>query len=158
MLESGFSYQIRKDLKEVYGDKIHINLIHDMAKTGKKCYDFYFNYQDHLGAIEAKLIKGHTFNLVNHVKIHQPECLLEVKRSGGSGLFLVCFWNHKKSFAFDVEMFYILKDKYGEAIKFDILMELSLLEKKKVYMIDRKKINNETRWEVEELINATKNL
>jgi penicillin-binding protein-related factor A (putative recombinase) len=153
VLESGFSKQIRDDLKSVYGDKIHINLIHDMGFTGKKPYDFYFNYQDHFTAVECKLVKGHTFNLENQVYPHQPKKLQEVKDSGGTGIFLVCFWNHKMVFIFTAEMYYWMKKNWGDAVKFDKFLEESKGDTE-IYKIERKKYQSETRWVVEDLINV----
>lgn len=152
--EHAFSAEVRKDLEAVYGENIHVNLIPDMIRTGKKFYDFYYNYCDHFTAIEAKYIKGQSLNLENCIKPHQPGCLKAVENTGGSGLFLVGHQESRQAFIFDVDTFYQIKDRYG--VSFKILLLRHKEWDGKVMLMNREKVGDKTRWCVETLIYASK--
>jgi penicillin-binding protein-related factor A (putative recombinase) len=156
--EAAFCAEVRYDLKIQYKKKMHVYLIHDMARSGNKPYDFYFTYRDHFCAVECKRIDGHTFNYKNMVKPHQPEFLREVIESECTGLFLICFNQYKAAFALTPDMMDNLVKENGNAIKYDAFQSYTLVDQ--IVKINRIKDETregdlpKTRWHVEELVRA----
>jgi penicillin-binding protein-related factor A (putative recombinase) len=153
--EATFNWEIRTDLKDVYQKDIHVQLIYNQARSGKKPYDFYFNYKDHFTAVECKRVMGNSFN-VNQMEAHQQSCLEDAISSGGSAFVLVWFFKHKTSFIFKPTFLNYIRNS-GGLIKID---ELRTPECKEVYEMTRIKDenlqrDNKTRWAVEEIIRAS---
>lgn len=89
--EASFSYDVRGDLEERFKENIHVYLIPNMMRTGKKPYDTYFCYDGKFFAIELKSQTGKSLNFKNDIKPHQPQCLKDVQSAGGRACFLVQF-------------------------------------------------------------------
>lgn len=150
--ERQFSAEVRKDLEDFYGEDIHVNLIPDMMRTGKKPYDFYFVYQSHFVAVECKLCEGETFNTKTEIKPHQPDSIKQVRKCGGHGIFLLCFNKHKTSFIFNGNQLDIMLNEFGTSLKYDDFEEHLLI--KNLLQMKRGKFGDITRWEVEKLTEA----
>lgn len=150
--ESKFSSEIRSELVEVYGDNIFVHLIPDMRRTGKKPFDSYFIYKGMFCAMEFKRIDGHTLNIRNHIREHQPGCLQKVIDVGGVGVFVICFNDYKHTFVLTPKALKILEVERGISIKHDFF--LPHVDIDNLVLIERKKIDGCTRWEVEKLIHV----
>lgn len=151
--EANLSREIRKDLENIYRqDNIHVGLLPDMIRTGVKPYDAYFLYKSIFVSIEFKLIKtGYTINLVNHIKTHQPGCLKNVEKAGGVGVFLIGFNVERTVLIVRPQVVIDILATGQESIKYQDLHDYSGVAK-----MYRRRINNETRWGVEDLIDAIK--
>jgi penicillin-binding protein-related factor A (putative recombinase) len=145
--EATFSFQLRKDIKNVFDEDVFVYLIHNMKNTGKKPFDFIFLYKGKMFAIECKFVKGNTFNFDNMVKPHQSPFLQEVKKAGGVGLFVICFMKYNETFILGPHKMDYLSE-LGKSSKIEHFRGCS-----GVVLMERKKINGRTRWEVEKLVN-----
>ena len=155
--EAGFSAEVRKDLFELYGEDIHVNLIPDMMRTGKKPYDAYFLYKGMFCAIEFKRIDGRTFNVDNKVKPHQPECLNEINKAGGTGVFVICFNDNKMAFILGPKQLDTMVNLNGSpSLKIERFYEAIDNPDLKIDRMVRCKISCHTRWCVEEIVERVK--
>jgi len=147
MKESIFSKQLRDDIRHYFDGKIHLELIQDSYRSGKKPYDFYCLREGKFIAFEVKIEMGKSFPFLK-VKPHQPSILKEVIANGGKGYFILYFQKKKKVFVFTAKTWKNLKkdaeDDYRESVPFDAFDE-------KIEEIGRKKIGGETRWDIEQL-------
>lgn len=147
-LEATFSSQVRKELSQLFGQDIFVHLLPDMRMTGKKPFDFFILLKSKFIAIEAKFIEGNSININNHIRPHQPDCLRHVICAGGKGFFLICFGKNKKALLVTPDQLDYLAEKTGrDLIKYDDLVE-------KCIVLERKKIDGITRWEVERILSA----
>lgn len=143
--ERVFSAQVRKELKEVYGDECFVQLLPDMRRTGKKPFDFFFILRSKFIAIECKLSKGNSFNIKNDIRPHQIPCLLEVEKAGGNGYFLICFSKYDTSFLCSPDWIDYTEEKLqSDSISLNYFKDHAI-------EISRHKINGKTRWEVEKI-------
>ena len=146
MKESVFSKQLRDDIKEYFDDEVHVNLLPDMRRTGKKPYDFYF-LKDNFYAFELKVETGKSFSF-NKVKPHQPECLKEVYENGGVGVFVICF--PKKKIAFILS-----PTDWEDAVEHNKSLDRNSVPYEyffnNYFYFVRKKTREKTRWDVETL-------
>lgn len=143
--ESVFSSQVRKELKLVYGNECFIQLLPDMRRTGKKPFDFFFVLKSEFRAIECKLSKGNSFNIVNDIRPHQIPCLHDVEKAGGKGYFLICFQKYDTAFLCTPDWIEYTEEKLkSDNIRFDYFKEHAV-------EINRCKIDGKTRWEVEKI-------
>ena len=143
--ERVFSSQLRKELKQVYGDKCFVQLLPDMRRTGKKPFDFFFVLESKFYAIECKLSRGNSLNTKNDIRPHQIPCLHDVEKAGGKGFFIICFANHNTSFLCAPEWIEYTEEKLkSDSIHIDYFREHAI-------EIARCKIDGQTRWEVEKI-------
>jgi len=145
MKEAVLSKQLRDDIKEYFDDDVHINLLHDMKRTGKKFYDFYFLKNEIFVAIELKVEAGISFT-INKVKPHQPGFLDEVMCQGGFAFFMICFFNKKRIFIVPPGMwdFLVIKSFGRKSIEYGMF-------KHNCRSIKRKKIDGKTKWDIKKL-------
>jgi penicillin-binding protein-related factor A (putative recombinase) len=146
--ERVFSAQVRKELKQTYGDECFVQLLPDMRRTGKKPFDFFFVYKSIFHAVECKLSTGRSFNIVNDIRPHQIPCLYDVEKSGGKSFFLICFGKLDLSFICTPSKIEYMEEK----LKSDKLT-IEDFENFAVKM-QRLKIGGKTRWEVEKMVEA----
>jgi penicillin-binding protein-related factor A (putative recombinase) len=143
--ERVFSAQVRKELKQVYGEKCLVQLLPDMRRTGKKPFDFFYVLESKFYAIECKLSKGHSFNIVNDIRPHQIPCLYEVEKAGGKGYFLIYFQKYNTSFLCSPDWIEYTEEKLNsDSIHIDYFKEHAI-------EVKRCKIEDKTRWEVEKI-------
>jgi penicillin-binding protein-related factor A (putative recombinase) len=149
MNEASFSAQLREDLKEIYGNNIHVNLLPDMRMTGNKPYDFYFLYNRIFYSVECKIVKGLSINVNNNIKNQQYEKCNEVIKCGGIGLIAILF-NREKSIIFTNtdSIVYISEFLVKDNLKYEDFLKSNRF----VYSVNRVKFNNKTRWDVVNLI------
>jgi penicillin-binding protein-related factor A (putative recombinase) len=144
--ERVFSSQLRKELKQVYGEKCLVQLLPDMRRTGKKPFDFFFVLESRFYAIECKLSKGHSFNIINDIRPHQIPCLHDVEKAGGKGYFIICFQKYDIAFLCSPDWIEYTEEKLkSDSIRFDYFKEHAV-------EIKRRKIEGRTRWEVEKMV------
>lgn len=150
MKESKLSKQLRDDI-QVYFDKvkipIHINLLPDMRRTGKKPYDFYVHTDGVFFAFELKVEMGKSIPFIN-IKPHQPGYLQEVIDTKGIGIFAICFPKEKCLFVLTPGEWKRAKKenkKQGKkSISFDYFDD-------KCHRVDRLKIDGKTKWDVKKI-------
>ena len=148
MKESVFSKQLRDDIKGFFEFNIHIYLIQDMMRTGKKPYDFYCLIDGKFIAFELKVENGKSFP-INKVQPHQPAMLREVEECGGLAYFLIAFPREKRCFILSFDDWNYTSEKFlkvevRKSIPFDYFC-------KNFEYFDRKKIAGYTAWDIREL-------
>lgn len=145
--ERQFSAQVRSELKQVYGDKCFVQLLPDMHRTGKKPFDFFFIFNSKFYAVECKLSKGNSFNVVNDIRPHQIPCLYDVQRAGGKSFFLIYFNKYKICFICKPHVIEYMEEKLkSDRLKIDDFKQYAK-------QMDRFKIDGgKTRWEVEKMV------
>ncbi len=151
--ESGLSAEVRMDLKDFYKDKIHVNLIPDMMRTGKKVYDAYFLYEGRFCALEFKLEKGGTFNFNHHIdtRPHQSPSLNLVSTCGGKGYFFIAFNKHDEAFMMYPGALESLRTLYGSSVKYEAFKEFFSGSNG---LIEKKKFDGIKRWDVERIVSC----
>ena len=150
MKESTLSKQLRDDIQE-YFDKekmfVHVNLLPDMRRTGKKPYDFYVLVNRIFYAFELKVENGKSFAF-DKVKPHQPGYLQEVIDAKGIGIFAICFPKEKCLFILAPCEWKKAKKKNRKqgkkSISFDYFYENS-------FRVDRKRIDGKIKWDINEI-------
>lgn len=147
--EAALSGEVRSDLFTVF-PKIHVNLIPDMMRTGKKPYDAYFLYEGRFVALEFKLEKGGTFNFHHHIdnRPHQSECLDLVSVCGGKGYFFIAFNKHDTAFMMYPGTLASIRNLYGSSVKYEAFKEFFSGSEA---VIERKKFDGKKRWHVERI-------
>jgi len=150
-LESGFSAEIRKDLRNLYGEDIFEYLVPDMRRTGKKPFDFFLLYNGKFCAIECKFSKGRSFNFYNDIQPHQPGFLARIRKVKCNAFFLLGFHKYMTALLFrEDDLDYLSNLSTKGSLKYE-----AFLHEGKYFVeaiIPRRKIDGVTRWEVEKII------
>lgn len=95
MLERNFSSNFRREMEEVSKEPIHLVLLQDAPKSGKKPYDSYLIHDGIFTAMEFKVVKGLSVN-GSIASLRQIECLLEASAAGANGYVVVYLERIKK--------------------------------------------------------------
>ena len=149
--------KFRKELREFYGDEIHVNTLIDARNTQKKPYDSYAlrkmlstnNTRLKNGtffALEFKEVGGTTIN-GSILKKHQAEHLLEVSENGGEAYVIVFFKKDPKLIKFFRINDWIESFGYDLATGKAIGMKADLCG----YEVNRVKIDGVTTWNFPEM-------
>ncbi len=148
--EAALSFQVRTDLEAIDKDLIHVNLIPNMLRTGKKVYDAYFLYKAIFYALEFKLEKGGTFNFKHHMdtRPHQSDCLRKVKACGGLGYFFIGFNKYDTAFLMTPDDVVDMRNIFGDSIKYsDFIANIN-----EDMTIERCKIDGKKQWNVRKIL------
>lgn len=98
MLERAFSSKFRKELMEVVGAGIHVVLLQDAPRSGKKPYDAFIVWRGWFAALEFKIAKGLSLNAKLPTD-RQLQCLIDAEKAGGYG-FVVIYMDRLKKVVF----------------------------------------------------------
>ena len=98
MLERNFSSNFRRELEEVCTEPIHIILLQDAPRSGKKPYDSYAVIDGVFVAMEFKVVKGLSISS-SIVSVRQLDALREASKAGGQA-YVVIYMERLKSVLF----------------------------------------------------------
>lgn len=154
MKEAVFSKQLRDDIQDYFDGEVDIVLIQDSYRSGKKPYDFHFLREGIFVAIELKAVNGKSIAM-SSILPHQPKSLRDKWENGGKGFFVICFSQQKTAFV----MSPILWEKLAEAARDDCRVSVTYeMFEECSDAFERKKIDDETRWDIETMWNAMENI
>jgi penicillin-binding protein-related factor A (putative recombinase) len=164
MNESAFSRIFRRDLVEFATNKnyffkrkrakkrIHLYLIQDSYRSGRKPYDFYFLYHKHFVAVELKSLKGLSLPL-NVLSPHQKMYLEEVDSISSSSHSVIVInlqvTGDKQALVLTIKEYNdILRNNYpNKSVKFESLKEAGYT------FIERDKIDRKLKWDIADFFN-----
>ncbi len=136
MLERKFSSQFRKEMKEFYGDKIHVQLLQDAPRSGKKPYDAFCLKDSEFYALEFKVVKGDTLNK-KILTFHQEQSLKEVANTGGYGLIVILFEKHKCITILEIDEGWKRLDKSNKFSELEDKTQRVFIYRTKVYITEK---------------------
>ena len=164
MKENAFSRIFRNDLIDFATNnsyffkgkqakkRIHLYLIQDSYRSGRKPYDFYFLYHKHFIAVELKSVKGQSLSfgiLSSHQKIYLEEVDSISSLSHSIIVINLQSAGDKKALVLTIKEYNDILRKYypNKSVKFDDLRDDGYT------FIDREKIDRKLKWNIEDFFN-----
>jgi penicillin-binding protein-related factor A (putative recombinase) len=147
MKESAFSKKFRDDVDFLYGDNAMNVLLVDAPRSNKKVCDDITIYNGKAYAIEFKVTNGNSFNF-KKLQENQKISLKKLDKSGAKSYLIILFCKWKRIVAVRINTWLkIEKFTNKKSIKLKDLEDM-----RNVIIVDRKKINGKTRYEIERII------
>jgi len=151
--ERVFASNFRAELKQRYGDEIHVQALIDAPRAQAKPYDGYCVCDGVFHAFEFKVVKGLSLN-ANLLKSHQFDGLMEVDNNDGESHIIIRLEHSEvKEYCFIATVaewltifdYSYVDEEWVAGIKSRKLLEI--LATWKMCFMERKKIDGKKVWD-----------
>jgi len=154
MMERKFSAIFRTELKNycnLFNIPVHINLLPDTIRSGKKPYDSYAVLNGNFVALEFKSYDSLSIP-IDVLKEHQVKKLKEVKNAGGSAYYIILLTRYDCVLCVSVKVMEELVKEWEndfalKSIKCEEIFEIVKRDYRKVvFTLKRHKVQGKTMW------------